>query len=237
MTSKKIAVVAGGGSGIGRGCALKLAQLGYRLVLVGRTAQKLDAVVVEITQQGGEAEAFQTDVRDWNKLAELGETLQADGVDLVVNSAGGQVAQPSAQMDKENWDDVVGNNLFGSFYLLRHLYPALKKRQGSVVTIVANMWQMPSPGLAHSAASRAGVVNLTRTLAKEWASDRIRLNAVAPGLTDSGALLPQYKAMVDRVPLGRIGEVEDVVEAVLFLANASYITGEVISVDGGIRLA
>jgi citronellol/citronellal dehydrogenase len=108
---------------------------------------------------------------------------------------------------------------------------------GCVVTVVANMWQMPAPGLAHSAAARAGVVNLTRTLAKEWAPDRIRLNAVAPGLTDSGALRPQYKAMADRVPLGRLREVDDVVDAIVFLAHASYVTGEVLSVDGGIRFA
>lgn len=107
---------------------------------------------------------------------------------------------------------------------------------GCLVTVVANMWQMPAAGLVHSAA-RASVVNLTRTLAKEWAPDRIRLNAVAPGLTDPGALQPRYKAMVDRVPLGRLGEVDDVVDAIVFLAHASYVTGEVLSVDRGIRFA
>lgn len=233
----KIAVIAGGGSGIGRGCAIRLATSGYRTIIVGRTADKVDKVVDEITSGGGNADSFVTDVQDWDRLAELAERLGETGLDLLINSAGGQSAQPSAEMSKENWDSVVGTNLFGSFYLCRHLYQALKKRKGAIVTVVANMWQMPAPGLAHSAAARAGVVNLTRTLAKEWAPDRIRLNAVAPGLTDSGALLPQYKAMVDRVPLGRIGEVDDVVDAILFLANASYITGEVLSVDGGIRLA
>ncbi|WP_317932878.1 SDR family NAD(P)-dependent oxidoreductase [Halioxenophilus sp. WMMB6] len=233
--SPPIAVVAGGGSGIGRGAALRLAQQGYQLVLVGRTAEKLAAVADEIHAAGGQAECFVGDVHDWQKMAELGESLAAKGVDVLVNSAGGQSAQPSAEMSQENWEQVIGINLNGAFYLLRHLYPALKKRQGAVVTIVANMWQLPTPTMAHSAASRAGVVNLTRTLAKEWAPDRIRLNAVAPGLTDSGALLPQFKAMVERVPLGRIGEVDDVVDAVMFLAHASYITGEVLSVDGGIR--
>lgn len=233
----KVAVIAGGGSGIGRGCALRLASQGYRIILVGRSATKLTSVEDEITNAGGCAEIFAADVRDWDQLADLGNRLEETGIDLLINSAGGQVAQPSAEMTKDNWDTVVGMNLHGSFYLCRHLYKALKKRQGAVVTVVANMWQMPAPALAHSAASRAGVVNLTRTLAKEWAPDRIRLNAVAPGLTDSGALLPQYKALVDRVPLGRIGEVDDVVDAILFLANATYITGEVLSVDGGIRLA
>lgn len=235
--TKKTAVVAGGGSGIGRGCALRLAQMGYRTILVGRDGGKLARVRAEIAAAGGEAECFEADVQDWDRLAELGARLEEAGLDLLVNSAGGQTAQPSAEMSKDNWDQVVGINLFGGFYLCRHLYGALRKRQGAVVTVVANMWQMPAPGLAHSAAARAGVVNLTRTLAKEWAPDRIRLNAVAPGLTDSGALLPQYKALVDRVPLGRLGEVDDVVDAIVFLAQATYITGEVVSIDGGLRLA
>ncbi len=237
QAESRVAVVAGGGSGIGRGCALRLAQMGYRTILVGRNSDKLAAVEAEITAAGGAAECFPADVQDWDRVAELGSTLEASGLDLLVNSAGGQTAQPSAEMSRENWENVVGLNLSGSFCLYRHLYSALRQRKGAVVTVVANMWQMPAPGLAHSAAARAGVVNLTRTLAKEWGPDRIRLNAVAPGLTDSGALLPQYKAMADRVPLGRIGEVDDVVDAIVFLAHASYITGEVLSVDGGIRLA
>ena len=234
-TPQKRAVIAGGGSGIGRGCALRLAADGYKTIILGRTAAKVEAVVAEIRAAGGEADAFVADVRDWDRLKTLGETLAPEGIDLLVNSAGGQSAAPSANMDKEDWDRVVGINLHGSFYLCRHLHSALKKRRGAVVTVVANMWQKPAPALAHSAAARAGVVNLTRTLALEWAADGIRLNAVAPGLTDSGALLPQYKAMVDKVPLGRIGEVDDVIDSVLYLAKASYVTGEVIAVDGGIR--
>ncbi|HET8709766.1 MAG TPA: SDR family oxidoreductase [Spongiibacteraceae bacterium] len=233
----KVAVVAGGGSGIGRGCALRFAGMGYKTILLGRDVEKLSKVAAEIAATGGDVETFAADVRDWDRLAELGDRLAATGIDVLVNSAGGQTAQPSAEMSREHWENVVGINLHGSFYLCRHLYKALRKRQGCVVTVVANMWQMPAPGLAHSAAARAGVVNLTRTLAKEWAPDRIRLNAVAPGLTDSGALRPEYKALVDRVPLGRIGTVDDVVDTIVFLAGASYITGEVISVDGGIRLA
>ena len=232
--SNKVAVVAGGGSGIGRGSALRLSAMNYKVVLLGRTADKLESVYTEIIATGGDAEIFVADVRDWDRLAELGAAWEQSGVDLIVNSAGGQSAHPSATMPKENWDTVVDINLSGSFYLLRNLYPALRKRQGAVVTVVANMWQLPTPTMAHAAA-RAGIVNLTRTLAKEWATDRIRLNAVAPGLTDTGALLPQFKAMVDKVPLGRLGQVEDVVDAIMFLAQASYITGEVLAVDGGIR--
>ncbi len=139
-----VAVVAGGGSGIGRGCALRLAGLGYRLVLVGQTADKLAAVQAEIVESGGEADTFVADVRDWDRLAELGSGLEQSGVDILVNSAGGQTARPSAEMSRDNWDTVVGINLSGSFYLARHLYPALRRRQGAVVTAVANMWQLPA---------------------------------------------------------------------------------------------
>lgn len=120
-------------------------------------------------------------MRDWGRLAELGARLAETGIDLLVDSAGGQKPKPSAEMSREEWQTVVDINLSGSFFLFRNLHEALAKRQGSVVTIVANMWQMPAPELAHSAAARAGVVNLTRTLAREWAPERIRFNAVAPG--------------------------------------------------------
>jgi citronellol/citronellal dehydrogenase len=233
----RIAVVAGGGSGIGRGCASRLAATGYKVILLGRTREKLERTAAEIRAGGGAADVFVADVRDWDRLAELGASLAETGIDLLVNSAGGQTPRPSAELSREEWQTVVDINLSGSFFLFRNLHDALARRQGSVVTIVANMWQMPAPELAHSAAARAGVVNLTRTLAKEWAPERIRFNAVAPGLTDSGALAARFAAMVDRVPLGRIGTVDDVVDAVIFFANASYVTGEVLSVDGGIRFA
>jgi citronellol/citronellal dehydrogenase len=210
--------------------------MGYHVVLVGRDAGKLDTTAGEIIAQGGSALAFPADVRDWDRLAEL-QTLVADtGADLLINSAGGQFAQPSAELTREGWQSVVDVNLTGSFNLCRHLHPALCERRGAIVLIVANMWRRPAPNLAHSAAARAGVVNLMHTLALEWAPDGIRVNAVAPGLTDTPALLPQYRALADRVPLKRIGTVEEVVDAILFMGRAPYITGEVLSIDGGLHL-
>jgi citronellol/citronellal dehydrogenase len=235
--AKPVAVVAGGGSGIGRGAALRLAEQGYRVVLVGRTAGKLEAVAAEIAAAGGQAEAFAGDVRDWNRMAELGAAIVAGGgLDILVNSAGGQFAQPSAELSESGWKSVVELNLHGSFYLCRHLYAALRMRRGAAVMVVADLWQKPAPGLAHSAAARAGVVSLVRSLALEWARDGVRLNALSPGLTDTPALRPEYRVLGERVPLGRIGTVEEVVEALLFLARAGYITGEVLSIDGGLRL-
>lgn len=231
-----IAVIAGGGSGIGRGCALRLAGMGYRVVLVGRTAARIDAAAAEISAAGGIASAFQADVRDWDRLAELAALLGDAGIDLLINSAGGQFAKPSADLTRDGWQSVVDVNLSGSFFLCRQLLPALRRRRGSVVLIVANMWRRPAPNLAHSAAARAGVVNLMHTLALEWAPYGIRVNAVAPGLTDTPALLDQYRALKDAVPLKRIGTVDEVVDAILFMGRSPYITGEVLSIDGGLHL-
>jgi citronellol/citronellal dehydrogenase len=231
-----VAVIAGGGSGIGQGCALRLAAGGYHVVLVGRDRAKLDATAVRIAQTGGSAHAFAADVRDWDRMAELQLLVAERGVDLLVNSAGGQFAAASRTLSRNGWQAVVDTNLSGSFFLCRHLYPSLCKRRGSIVMIVANLWQRPAPELAHSAAARAGVVNLVRTLALEWARDGIRVNAVSPGLTDTPALQARYADLIDTVPLGRIGTVDEVVDAILFMARSRYITGDVITIDGGLHL-
>jgi citronellol/citronellal dehydrogenase len=230
------AVIAGGGSGIGRGCALRLAGMGYHVVLIGRGAAKLDKTVAEISTAGGSATAFQADVRNFDRLGELQALVGETGVDLLINSAGGQFAAPSAELTQNGWQSVVDVNLSGSFFLCRQLQPSLRKRRGAIVLIVANMWRRPAPNLAHSAAARAGVVNLMNTLALEWAPDGIRVNAVAPGLTDTPALLDQYRSLAGKVPLKRIGTVDEVVDAILFMGRSSYITGEVLSVDGGLHL-
>lgn len=235
-TARRIAVIAGGGSGIGRGCALRLANMGYHVVLVGRDAAKIEATAATIAANGGSAMAFQADVRDWDRLGELQSQLETTGIDLLINSAGGQFAMASDELSREGWQSVVDINLSGSFFLCRQLQPSLRKRRGAIVLIVANMWRRPAPHLAHSAAARAGVVNLMNTLALEWAPHGIRVNAVAPGLTDTPALLEQYRALAERVPLKRIGTVDEVVDAILFMGLSPYVTGEVLSIDGGLHL-
>jgi NAD(P)-dependent dehydrogenase (short-subunit alcohol dehydrogenase family) len=237
MTSEQpVAVIAGGGSGIGRGCARRLSGMGYHVILVGRDAAKLDTTAAELADAGGSAQAFQADVRDWDRLGDLQTLVSKTGIDLLINSAGGQFAKPSAELSRDGWQSVVDINLSGSFFLCRQLQPALVKRRGAIVLIVANMWRKPAPHLAHSAAARAGVVNLMNTLALEWAPHGIRVNAVAPGLTDTPALLEQYRALAERVPLKRIGTVDEVVDAILFMGRTPYITGEVLSIDGGLHL-
>jgi citronellol/citronellal dehydrogenase len=232
------AVIAGGGSGIGRECARQLARLGYELTLVGRDAGKLDAAVEDIAAAGGTASAFSGDVRDWARMAALGARFKDAGLDLLINSAGGQFTAPAAEITANGWRAVVETNLTGAFYLARHLLPALQARRGAIVNVVADLWRRPSPGLAHSAAARAGVVNLTRTLALEWAAFGIRVNAVSPGVTDTPALkrYSKHAETLAAVPLGRAARPEEVAEAILFLGRSAYITGEVLTIDGGLNL-
>jgi citronellol/citronellal dehydrogenase len=169
-------------------------------------------------------------------MAELGALVADGGIDLLINSAGGQFPKLAAQLSRNGWQAVIDTNLNGAFFLARHLYPALAKRRGSVVNVVANLWQRGAPTMAHSGAARAGVVNLTRTLAAEWGKDGIRVNACSPGYIDTPALAEGLRAGVGSVPLGRMGTVEDCVEGILYLARAGYVTGEVLTIDGGLQL-
>jgi citronellol/citronellal dehydrogenase len=237
-SSEKLAVVAGAGSGIGQGCALRLAGMDYRVVLVGRKEEKLAATATQIEAGGGRCEMFSCDVRNWDRLGELNAHLAERGVDVLINCAGGQFLANAVDISRNGWQAVVDTNLSGGFFLCRQLYPALKRRSGSVVLVVANLWQRAAPGFAHSGAARAGVVSLARTLAIEWAPDRIRVNAVSPGVTDTSGLrnYPHHAETTRRVPLGRLGTVEEIVDAILFMGLSPYITGEVLTIDGGLQL-
>jgi citronellol/citronellal dehydrogenase len=231
----RIAVIAGGGSGIGQGCAIRLAKNGYRVMLVGRTEEKLKATAHVIANAGGSASTFVADVRDWDRLGELNRLLADEGLDMLINCAGGQFASPAASLSRNGWQSVIDVNLSGSFFLARQLYPALRRRAGSIVNVVADVWQRAAPTICHSGAARSGVINLTRTLALEWAADGIRVNAISPGLTDTPAVR-KYNVPIDvsaLVPLGRYGTVHEVVDAILFMGLSTYITGEVLTVDGG----
>ncbi|MCX4242182.1 SDR family oxidoreductase [Paraliomyxa miuraensis] len=241
-------IVTGGGSGIGRCTAHELAALGAHVVLVGRNEGKLQRVAAELEQDGGSADYDVLDIREEARVAEVVERIVArrGRVHGLVNNAGGQFPSPLALINQKGFETVVRTNLVGGFLVARELFTRhLRDHGGSIVNIVADMWR-GMPGMGHSGAARAGMVNLTQTAAIEWAPAGVRVNAVAPGwVATSGldtykgpakALIPTLPAMV---PLGRVATESEVSAAICFLLSeaAAFITGETLKVDGGAPLA
>ena len=237
-------VVTGGGSGIGRCVAHELASLGAHVVITGRRQQKLDGVLAEIAEDGGSAEARAFDIRDEDSVKEaVASILSARRrIDGLVNNAGGQFPAPMQSISKKGFDAVVANNLTGGFLVMREVYvQAMEANGGAIVNMAADMWR-GMPGMAHSGAARAGMVNLTKTAAYEWGPQGVRVNCVAPGwIASSGmdtydgmtrALIPQLKR---HVPVGRIGVEAEVSAVICFLLSpaASFVTGVTVPIDGG----
>jgi citronellol/citronellal dehydrogenase len=169
LFAEEVAVVTGGGSGIGRCTAHELASLGARVALIGRTADKLQAVKAEIAAAGGEAEAFACDIREEDRVRETVAAVLARfaRIDHLVNNAGGQFSAPLAEISQKGFDTVVRNNLTGGFLMARECYTqCMAEHGGAIVNIVADMWN-GMPGMGHSGAARAGMVNFTETAALE----------------------------------------------------------------------
>ena len=243
----RVAWVTGGGSGIGRCVAHELASLGATVVVSGRTAARLDAVVAEIAADGGRAEALPFDIRDEDAVkASVAEVVRRHGrIDALVNNAGGQFPAPLAAISKRGFDAVVSNNLTGGFLMMREAYlQSMQKHGGAIVNMTAD-FRNGMPGMGHSGAARAGMANLTMSAAYEWASSGVRVNAVAPGwVASSGmdtyqgavrALIPKLKA---HVPLRRLATEAEVAAAIVFLLSpaAAFITGVTLQIDGGASL-
>ena len=237
-------VVTGGGSGIGRCVAHELASLGAHVVITGRKQDKLDRVLAEIAEDGGSAEARAFDIRDEEAVkTAVGSIVTARGrIDGLVNNAGGQFPAPMETISKKGFDAVVANNLTGGFLVMREVFvQSMQAHGGAVVNMAADMWR-GMPGMAHSGAARAGMVNLTKTAAYEWGPAGVRVNCVAPGwVASSGmdtydgmtkALIPTLKK---HVPLGRIGVEAEMSSVICFLLSpaASFVTGVTVPIDGG----
>jgi len=241
----RVAIVTGGGTGIGKAVALELASLGADLVIASRDLQHLEPTALEIHAMGQRALAIPTDIRVPAQVEALVEQTVAHfgKIDIHINNAGGQYPGPAEELSLEGWRSVIDLNLNGTFYCTQAVgRQMMRTGGGSIVNIVASFALRGTPGLAHASAARAGVVNLTRTLALEWAKHNIRVNAVAPGVVmTEGALsemliTPEAIEQIERsIPLKRLGTPEDITQAVIFLVSdaAAYITGETLAVDGG----
>ncbi len=243
----QVALVTGGGSGIGRCIAHELAALGAKVVLAGRDADKLAKVRSEIEADGGQVDALTCNIRSEAEVeATIKQIVERHGaLNLLVNNAGGQFVSPVEGISKKGWDAVLETNLTGTFLVSREAVKAfMADHGGAIVNIVADMWR-GMPMMAHSGAARAGVVNLTQTMSLEWARYGIRINAVAPGLILSSGFSnypePVQEALAslpEEVPFQRFGTESEVSAAVVFLLSpaAAYISGATLKVDGASSL-
>lgn len=241
-----VALVTGGAQGIGKAIAQRLAGQGAAIAVVDVQKEAAEETAQEISALGVEARAYACDVSAFDKVAELAESVHGDfqKVDILVNNAGIARDKLLMRMTPEDWDAVIAVNLTGAFNFSKVFGPPmLKRRAGSIVNIASVIGQAGNAGQVNYAASKAGVIGLTKALAKEFAGRGVRVNAVAPGfirtaMTEALSAEVQEK-MRESIPLSRFGEAADVANIVLFLVSdlASYVTGQVINCDGGMIMA
>lgn len=244
MLKGKVAIITGSGRGIGKAIALKLAENGADIVINDIPGSDYaDETKKEIEALGVRAIVVRGDVRNKDDVDNLiNKTVEAFGkIDILVNNAGITRDGLMIRMSEEDWDMVLDINLKGAFNCIKAAArPMMKQRSGSIINIASVVGVMGNAGQANYTASKAGLIGLTKTVAKEFSSRNIRANAVAPGFIESHMtdVLPEEvkKQYFDAIPLSKFGTTEDVAKAVLFLASdlSSYVTGQTINVDGGL---
>jgi peroxisomal 2,4-dienoyl-CoA reductase len=252
LLAGRVALVTGGGTGIGLGIASCLAEAGCAVAIASRKPEHLDPAVAQLRGLGARALAVAANVREPESVAQMVERVTAElgRLDILVNNAAGNFYAPSATLSPNAWRSVVETDLYGTFYCCQAAYPALKAAGGGrIISVSMTLHYRGWPLMAHATAAKAGVDALTRTLALEWAPDRITVNAVAPGpiptegvkkaFTPPNAESPDLFKMDayarQAIPAGRWGTPEDIGRMVTFLASpvADWITGSIFVVDGG----
>ncbi len=243
--SGRVALVTGASQGIGRACTVKLASLGAAVALAARSREKLDELAKEIAAAGGKAEAFPLDVADEEQIKATFKAViaQLGKVDILVNNAGITRDQLLMRMKRADWDSVIQTNLTSAYLCSQQAISSmLRQRWGRIINITSIFGQTGQAGQANYAASKAGLIGLTMAIAREVGSRNITCNAVAPGFIETAmtsVLSDELKqTALNNVPLGRLGTVDDVANSVAFLASddASYITGHVLNVNGGMLM-
>ncbi len=241
----KIALVTGASQGIGRACALELAKAGAIVALAARNVEKLEAVAAEITAAGGTAKAYALDISSEESIKAGAKAVLADhgAVHILVNNAGITKDGLVMRMKLADFEDVLRTNLTGSFLLTQALIsPMMKARWGRILNITSVVGETGAAGQANYAASKAGMIGLTKSLAREFASRGITVNAIAPGFIQTpmtDVLTDDQKAgILSQIPLGRYGADSDIAAAVVYLAseNAGYITGHTLDINGGLYM-
>lgn len=240
----KIVFVTGGGSGIGYTIAKHFLELGAKVWIASRKEDRINKAVEELSAFG-KVEGCVLDIREPEQIETVAQRIKdTDGrLDILVNNAGGQFPSAAENISFNGFKAVVTNNLIGTFYvtqiIAKHFF--IPQNEGNIVNIIANVFR-GFPGMSHTGAARAGVDNLTKSLAVEWVRYNIRINAIAPGIIKSSGL-DQYppsflQGITDAIPQRRMGSMDEVAWPVLFLASpmSTFITGETLYVDGGNRL-
>lgn len=244
MLNGKVALVTGASRGIGRAIARALAENGADVaVIYAGQREKAEALCEELRAMGVRSNSYQCNVADFDAVKETVAAVTKDlgGVDILVNNAGITRDGLVYSMKEEDFDAVIDVNLKGAFNFIKHCYPGfVRKRAGKIINISSVSGIMGNGGQANYSASKAGIIGLTKAVARELAGRGICVNAVAPGFidTDMTEKIDKNNALLNQIPLGRTGSPEDVAAAVLFLAGdgGNYITGEVIRVDGGLAI-
>ncbi|XP_039999658.1 peroxisomal trans-2-enoyl-CoA reductase [Xiphias gladius] len=246
----KVAIVTGGGTGIGKAISAELLELGCSVVISSRKAERLEAAAQEMRRNippssPARVTPLPCNIRNEEEVRALVSSVlkQYGRIDFLVNNGGGQFSSPAEHMSSKGWKAVIDTNLTGTFHCCKEVYTAwMKQHGGAIVNIIADMWK-GFPGMAHTGAARAAVDNLTKSLAIEWAHSGVRVNAVAPGTIFSKTAMENYKELgpglfkmsVPFSPAKRLGVPEEISSAVCFLLSpaASYISGATLRVDAG----